>query len=285
MNPSNFDSEFHIHTPSLLAKNTFFYVQHMGFGTFDSSYVIKRENFRSILFTYTISGKGILDYKGKHYEMGKNQVMLINCNEFHEYHAQEGSAWEQKWLHFHGSGSEEYYSMIYSNFGPIINVLEPDNIYRLLQDLLYLKKNSDPFFEVKASVIVMQILTEVILNAHKYNTKIKGMTEMYKQIEASIQYMKQNYRRQLRVDELAKAACSSVSHFSRKFKDYTGYSPYEYLTKYRITESKLLLKDLDYSIETISHLVGFECPNNFIRSFRGIEGITPSAYRKLFLVI
>lgn len=283
MDLSNNNSEFYIHTPSLLAKNTFFYAQHIGFGTFESSYVIKRRNFSSILLTCTINGKGILHYKGKHYEIGKNQVMLINCKEPHEYHTQEGTTWEQSWLHFYGSGSEEYFSMIFSNFGPVINVLEPDTLNELLQDLLNLKKNSDTFFEVKSSALIIQILTELILNSHKYNKKIKGLDEVYNQIETSIQYIKQNYKQPISVEDLAKAACLSISHFSRRFKDYTGYSPYEYLIKHRITESKLLLRNLEYPIDHISQMVGFEYHNNFVRSFRSIEGIAPSTYRKLFL--
>jgi transcriptional regulator GlxA family with amidase domain len=81
---------------------------------------------------------------------------------------------------------------------------------------------------------------------------------------------------------MAKAAFCSLHHFAHIFKSTIGYSPYEYLTKYRITRAKSLLKESTASIDEISWDVGFDSTSNFIKTFRGLEGVTPLKYRKLW---
>ena len=68
---------------------------------------------------------------------------------------------------------------------------------------------------------------------------------------------------------------------TRCFKEYTGFSPHEYLTQLRVYNAKYLLKATDLSIEDISQQTGFSDSVYFIQVFKKIEGITPSKFRKM----
>lgn len=72
----------------------------------------------------------------------------------------------------------------------------------------------------------------------------------------------------------------SKTHMTRRFKEYTGFAPHEYLTQIRIYNAKYLLKATDLSIEDISRQTGFSDSVYFIQVFKKIEGITPSKFRK-----
>lgn len=102
------------------------------------------------------------------------------------------------------------------------------------------------------------------------------------QIQKSIQYIHQNYSKDLSRDSLAAALFISPSYFSIQFKKEMGVSFMEYLTKIRITVAIELLKT-NLRINDIAERVGYRNRNRFIINFREITGYTPSEYRKKVL--
>lgn len=102
------------------------------------------------------------------------------------------------------------------------------------------------------------------------------------QIQKSIQYIHQNYAKDLSRDSLAAALFISPSYFSIQFKKEMGVSFMEYLTKIRITVAIELLKT-NLRINDIAERVGYRNRNRFIINFREITGYTPSEYRKKVL--
>lgn len=102
------------------------------------------------------------------------------------------------------------------------------------------------------------------------------------QIQKAIQYIHQNYSKDLSRDSLASALFISPSYFSIQFKKEMGVSFMEYLTKIRITVAIELLKS-NLRINDIAERVGYRNRNRFIINFKETTGFTPSEYRKKVL--
>ena len=100
------------------------------------------------------------------------------------------------------------------------------------------------------------------------------------EIGRAVEYMHTNIGRKIVIDELAKAACMSPSHFSRVFKTETGKSPLDYLNGVRMERAKKLLKAGDKSITEIALECGFGSPAYLSASFRKEFKITPSGFRQ-----
>lgn len=81
------------------------------------------------------------------------------------------------------------------------------------------------------------------------------------------------------VDELADKACMSKFHFCREFKKATGVSPMIFVNARRVALAKELLGREKLTISTVAMKSGFNDLSNFIRSFKTMTGLTPSAYR------
>lgn len=267
------------HTPSAAARSAYFFVQSAGYFKCNEQYFTRRQGYRSFLLLYTTNGKGCVIYREKQYELTKGSALLINCYDYHEYFCSKGSQWEIKWLHFYGTGSEGYFNNIYQNHGPVINMSNNGQICLLLDSIMELMSKSDIHFEIKASSIIVQLLTEILLTASTPTMEsIKKNTDVY--IQASLELVENNYASEILLEDMASAACCSIYHFSRVFKKVTGFSPYEYLIKFRITKAKNLLKTTDKSVDEISRSVGFDDPSNFIKTFKRLEELTPLKYRK-----
>ncbi|TLX14310.1 MULTISPECIES: AraC family transcriptional regulator [Rhizobium] len=81
------------------------------------------------------------------------------------------------------------------------------------------------------------------------------------------------------LEALAAEVGLSPFHFSRVFKQSTGYSPSEYFIRMRMAEARRLLRETDRSVIEIGLDVGYSSPSHFATVFRKVVGVTPSEYR------
>ncbi len=95
-------------------------------------------------------------------------------------------------------------------------------------------------------------------------------------------YIDSHLNDDLTLEKVAKVACFSKYHFSRIFKEYSGVSFYDYVRKQKIKKAAELLLQPDLPIINIALQTGFANLTTFNRTFKEVNGCTPTAYRKLF---
>ncbi|HEX7094435.1 MAG TPA: helix-turn-helix transcriptional regulator [Acidimicrobiales bacterium] len=91
-------------------------------------------------------------------------------------------------------------------------------------------------------------------------------------------YIDRNFAQPLDVPAMARAACMSPSHFSRRFRAAYGETPYSYLMTRRIERAKALLRQ-GMSVTEACFAVGATSLGSFSSRFTEIVGETPSQYR------
>ncbi len=82
------------------------------------------------------------------------------------------------------------------------------------------------------------------------------------------------------VEELARVAGYSRTAFSNHFRAATGYSPIEYLARWRVELAQRMLTESNLSLDNIASSIGYLDTNSFSRAFSRINGIPPGAYRR-----
>lgn len=105
-------------------------------------------------------------------------------------------------------------------------------------------------------------------------------TEKNENLYEVLYFMRENYRNDLRIPDLAKIACLSESGFYAKFKNEFSASPLQYLNNLRLSQSTVLLRRTDMQIAEISRQVGFDDPLYFSRLFKRKFHLSPKDYRK-----
>lgn len=108
----------------------------------------------------------------------------------------------------------------------------------------------------------------------KNNVPIKLSNDIMKAIE----YINDNFYKDIYISELAKEACMSISTFERHFKTQTGISPREYLQSKRISYACSEL-DRGSSVQAACINSGFANCSYFIKTFKKTVGVTPSKYK------
>jgi AraC-like DNA-binding protein len=95
-------------------------------------------------------------------------------------------------------------------------------------------------------------------------------------IRRAIRWIRDNYSKPLKVEELAELAGLSVSAFHRNFRAVTSMSPIQFQKQIRLQEARLLLADPEYDVTTTGHRVGYVSASQFSREYRRQFGTPPS---------
>lgn len=102
-----------------------------------------------------------------------------------------------------------------------------------------------------------------------------------KNIQPALDYIEQNFDKQITVGGAAAEANYERTSFCRVFRLATGVTFLQYLNSRRIDEAKMLLSGNDMSIQEIGARCGMPHAKTFSRVFRQYCGMTPSEYRKV----
>lgn len=93
------------------------------------------------------------------------------------------------------------------------------------------------------------------------------------------EYIHRNWREDFDMAALAHTANLSISHFQRKFKQHTGYTPLEYYKQIKVKKLKEKLCDPNLNIGEAFAICGIDYHGNYARYFKKVVGMTPSGYR------
>jgi AraC-like DNA-binding protein len=104
----------------------------------------------------------------------------------------------------------------------------------------------------------------------------------YQRLTRAIDFVLQNYRDPITVEEMAKRAHLSVSQLRREFVRLFGLTPGEYILKVRLLMARQRLEQTSEPVGNIAHECGFYDQSHFNRAFRGALGIRPLEYRRRF---
>lgn len=100
--------------------------------------------------------------------------------------------------------------------------------------------------------------------------------------EQIIDLIQRHYDTDLTLEECASRLHYNANYLSSIFRKETNYSFSEYLSKYRFNMAKKWLAETDMAIKDISSKLRYNNSQNFIRSFRKQEGLTPGQYREKY---
>lgn len=165
---------------------------------------------------------------------------------------------------------------------------------RLLTDLVFLLKNSGQSYQLliknEQSVYEHLFVLKTVEEIENWFSKeiIQPITQALYQaeknqynkiVEDTLKIIHERYNTELTLEECAAILNYHPSYIRRILKKEAGISFSDYLAQYRIDMAKKWLIETEMKIYDIAEKLGYKNPENFIRSFKKIEGMTPGQYR------
>ncbi len=100
-------------------------------------------------------------------------------------------------------------------------------------------------------------------------------------LEGARQHLRDNFAKELTLEEVAAVACFSPFHFLRLFKEAFGITPKKYQAQLRLAEAKRLLLNSDMQVSEIAYKLGYSSPEYFSRCFTSHASVAPSEFAEL----
>lgn len=179
-------------------------------------------------------------------------------------------------IHLHAQNlfHETFHTMFSS---PFFKIRYPEAVFTSLLRAVALKNvNNDAAFSY-AKDIIRELLLE---NMETADFKLQESRKPDMRIQKAIQYLSQNYARDISILDIAAAVNLHEVQFRRLFRTYTGISPHTCLQRVRLQHAAEMLVNSFASLATIIRESGFHSESYFCLVFRKTYGISPQAYRK-----
>lgn len=225
------------------------------------------------LLLSTVSGKGILRTEDGEYILTANTVALMDCQKKSEYFTAPDNLWEFYFIHFNQGGMKQIYDYLHKRGKLVESFSNVSSISHSIENIINIKNSYQTDIEFKVSRMISDAIHEMLDESLETYRPDPLITEI-------IRYMREHYAEKLELKDLAEQFYISKNYLCSIFKKHLQQSPYSYLTKIRIEESKKMLVGTDYPVNVIATKCGFSTPNNFIATYKRFEGITPNKYRK-----
>lgn len=222
---------------------------------------------------YVYQGSLTLSHTGTVTQAGPGSLVLLQENVQALLVQNDSGPAELLLIRSTGELTDNFYRMIYRQTGAV-QAVSGKTMDTAAETLLYYMKYPADAANTRLALIMTQLFTGILLNAMD-----RSAPKHPEWFVSAVDYIEQNYQKEISVEQLAKYVQISTPHFHRLFLKYTGQSPYQYILDFRIQKAKLLLSDPVLQIKQIGREVGFHNVNHFIRHFKRITGVTPGQYR------
>lgn len=164
-------------------------------------------------------------------------------------------------------------------------ISEAERTFEISTNPLRLKKNAPigaaQMLRCHLETLFISIMREREKDDGESRILYSSRTELEEKLTKDvIEYLKENKRKCLSLDEICAHFHFGKSHICHIFKSQTGIGVKQYLLDLKIEEAKRLLTSSPLNVSEISDLLSFENPQYFAKIFKKKTGVSPSKYRK-----
>lgn len=256
-----------------------FYVKCVG-GLKNQEPISRLQGFPDYQWIHCIKGEGKLIIDQKEFIITTNTGIFISSHIPHEYYPTK-EPWETHFVAFSGYGITSLLDVLGLKKYAVFTLDDIRYIDSILSDIFTISKSNTISAAYKNSSNLYALLLEV-RNAIRENSNNIENTR-FKKLQPVIDYLEENYEKDISMDDMAKVILSSPQYLCRLFNQTLNIRPFTYLNKLRIQKAKeIIIKNREESIGDICKKVGYKDQSYFCATFKKFEGFTPSEYRDVY---
>ena len=251
----------------------------VGLYTKAQGHLVQSRTLPDHVLVYCAEGAGWLTLEGRNWQIRTGEVFLCPPGVPHSYGADERSPWTKYWVHFRGEQVPAYATLLgLSVTQPVLAVGEDANLISWFLDMQTVLRNG---LSQASLLCAATLLARILAQMNALAEEQKRMVSQGLNMEAMMVFLRDHMDGRLPLSQMAAHAGLSKYHFSRRFKQQTGYAPVEFHIRLRLQKACELLESSTASITDIASSLGFSSPYHFSSAFKGMMGVSPRGYRAM----
>lgn len=233
---------------------------------------------REYQLLYISKGQGFFSTQTvKDRKIEKGSLLLLTPGEWHSYHPDPATGWNEYYIGFEGRAIENMFDHGFIPKGnAVIEVGFNEELVKLYQQAIEIAKADKAAAQRLLSGIVMYMLGTVL---YITQNKLFEVGDVEQKIARAKIIMYENIYRDIDPETLADKLNLSYSWFRKEFKNYTGYAPAKYFQELKIGKAKELLVGTSMSVKEIAFQLGYSSTEHFSTLFKKRTSYTPLEYR------
>lgn len=229
-----------------------------------------------------VGGHGYVEIDGQRAHLTEGHMLIIPRETAHVYWAADDDPWSIYWVHFLGDDADYFVERIPRSGQPV--PVEPeavDEAVRLFRHCLDALHDGYGLPTLIYAAQSVQHLLSLLLYRNRTLPMDQRSGARRSNIDAAIEFMQEHLNENLRLEDFARVAGMSVSHFSERFRQQTGQSPMAFFIHMRMRLACRLLDLSGKPVKTVALEIGYRDPYYFSRIFKKSMGISPDKYRDI----
>jgi AraC-like DNA-binding protein len=151
----------------------------------------------------------------------------------------------------------------------------------LAVETLQIQPGRDKILDHLVSIFFIECVRDYILQLSDRNNWLAALS--HPELSNALAAIHGQPQRAWTVETLAEQCCMSRSKFAQLFSQIVGETPLAYLQQHRLRIASQYLRQGQYTIQQIAHLVGYASETAFSQTFKKQFDLTPTQYRQQFM--
>lgn len=284
-----------IYTPSTFARSSLIHLQETGTLQATHPHKNERSGLSSCLFFTVLSGDGRLTYDGETYALHSGDCVFIDCKKPYSHEtgnitdleqadatvdtaSPTNDLWSLQWCHFYGPNMGAIYRKYQERGGkPVFRTSQLNSYHDILDELYNIASSPDYVRDMRIHEKLSSLL--ILLMEDAWDDAQVQMTPDTLDIQAIKDYLDENFKSRISLDDLAGSFYLNKYYLMKLFKDRYGMTINAYLNQARVTWVKQQLRFTDKTVEMLATELQIE-PAYLSRLFKKVEGVSPTSFRK-----
>lgn len=257
-------------------KDDLIYVSSCGILLPDPNYVIARENSKTTVFAYILSGGAYLTCNGRMERLKQGDCYLFPARTDNKIETDPLNPHSMLWINCRGSLLDGLVEAYFDTAQPIVAMHSIESEFARISALI--QATAGERANDEAALLLHKIMLDMRASLRKTASNLSPtISPIEDQIES---FISNHIQEKFSINSLCDAFHLSDRQLSAIFKRKQGCTPYDYYLSKKIELATAMLRDSNLSIDAIAERLNFADRNHFTKQYIKKTGVSPARYRK-----